>query len=188
MARSAQAASGLASATAHFFLALVLRNPKCRTFLTPEDALGLLRSYCEASSKKGICVHLKPGQVVGLTEASSDTTWDSRDWASKLRKELHVDATIQHKSILRLVSGVCENLERRCEHAEEPLGDVQEKYADLHQKYGFLKDQVNTTKMQSSERELQIKLLDCERREALDALGTARANIVSLVSRAEQLE
>ena len=70
---------------------------------------------------------------VSLFEASStpQTMTNSYDWRNRLNKELARDAKHQYDSIVMMMGGVYQDLERRCDEAELPLRAEQMKNSNL---------------------------------------------------------
>ncbi|EKG11605.1 hypothetical protein MPH_11098 [Macrophomina phaseolina MS6] len=105
----------------------------------------LQRQQVLAASRIPPCTHTRPSQnnsfELSLIEQASTpfSQSDSREWRSRLAKELEVQERQRLDLIERRMGEVCRDLEARCEQVEEPLRLEQQKVQALQDEIYQLK-------------------------------------------------
>lgn len=98
----------------------------------------------------------------------------SRDWRDSLLKDLSIAAQHQHQSIVKIVSGICQDLEARCNNAEQPLREAQKRSDEL---------ELNLRKSDAT-----LAMLENENRTKHTALTALEAENYQLVEQADTAE
>lgn len=145
----------------------------------------LERNIVRCESYLSRVVHPSTGRVP--PGSLSTVELSSRDWRESLLKNLSTAAQHQHLSIVKIVSGICRDLEARCDNVERPLREAKERSDELELKLDNSEATVAMLENQTRKRILIFNSLEAENHRLVEQADTAEQHLQVLSTAHEQL-
>lgn len=111
----------------------------------------------------------------------------SRDWQESLLKDLSTAAQDQHHSIVKIVSGICQDLEARCDNAEQPFREAKKRSDELELRLRKSDTTLAVFENENRKRHTVLTALEAENHQFVKQADTAEQQLQALSTTCEQL-